>query len=840
MACNSINLSVGTTAQEACIKYFNNELFTFYIDGTSLNDSTYLYSDSGCTIYSNPGFYSDGTNQANWGLNPNTFEFNFLSFSVCSKSNKLKNCCDNLLSPSTADIFTWTNISTFYPEGQLPVGLTLYMTGYESGVANPITQCYEVVAGTATGSYTATTIVSEENSCNDCFSNNLFNCYLTPGKYYFSKCGGPTENVIFTIEEPKTFLNTNYVIYNGSCYSPLTQAPESSTSLASFSTPDGVDCQFAPSCLPTPTPTPTNLSKYVKECCSNTIYKTSSETNRAVGLFFVDNSNFYCYTVVSTPNPLPPYVPTIDDSNFTLGSYQYSCEEKNPECFDCENVVQPTPTPSSSPIPNVQPNECNVTTLLPLDVICTTTESYAQNNGTLTLTITGGTKPYTIFLNGVEVGSQTFFQNLSGGTYTAVVTDYYRDFTASTTCTITAPSPTPTPTLTPTPSSTPPPVYDDICLQFSLNGTYYSLLFDYTSNLVWTSGTYVMSANTNNGGYKIYNWNNGGSIETTSTNLPPINGWQLLGVSNPPTITVTQGSCPPAPPLLQTVTKTDNACQGVQPCTGNITISASGGIPPYMYSINNGQNYQGSPIFNGICPNTYSVISKDSTNTTTSTQTVVVNSIQSPTSYSLSLISNVSDVTIPIQFSPSGPTYNFQGKKTEFQVVSTPPLPVGTTITFTLAIASNRTYSPKNTVPGRGTFTTRRYSRNFVYSGATLITPVVTKNDPDSGGQVGGRPGCVLNYVGQNVMEFVSDFSAVTYNNLILRTNQVISGYTISTPIVTQGANYDYPCPAYVQIADQIYFSGPARISGPCTATFALYGQGLTTSQTATGNNFPT
>lgn len=840
MACNSIILAYGTTSEEACLNFFLNQTATKYVDNTTILNSTLLYNDISCLIYSNPGFYSDGTNVINWGINSITEEFEILSTTTCTTSNKIKNCCDITQIPLSADTFTWTNISSFYGSGQLPIGLALNILGYEDGTANQLNQCYVVVTGTSTSSYTATTVLSEEISCEDCFINNNINCYLQPGKYFFSKCNETGTTLVFTIENSKTFLNTDYIIYEGECYSPLSTASESETSLSSFSSPDGSNCESAPICLPTPTPTPTNVSKYVKDCCFNNIYMTTSEINRAVGFFLLDTVTKYCYTVVEAPNPLPPYVPVIDDTNFTAGTYSYSCLEPNPECIECGSAIQPTPTPSSSPIPVLQPNQCAVTTLLPLSVNCETTEIITQNDGTLSLTITGGTKPYVIFLNGTNVGTQTIFQNLSAGTYNIVVTDYYGDFTANTTCFITAPSPTPTPTLTPTPSATPAPVYNDICFQFTLNGIYYSLLFDYTSNLVWTSGTYVLSAKTNNSGYKIYNWNNGGSIETSSTNLPPISGWQILGVSNPPNIIVTEGSCPPAPPLLQTVTKTDNNCQGVLPCTGNITVSASGGIPPYSYSINNGLNYQGSPIFNGICPNTYNVITKDSVNTTSSVQTVVVNSLQSPTSYILSIVSNTSNVTIPIQFNPLGPTYNFQGKKIEFQIVPTPALPVGTTITFNLAISSSRKYSPKVSVPGRGTFVARRYSRNFVYSGASLLTPIVTKVDPDNGGSVSSRPGCVLNYLGDNVMEYVSDYSAVTYNNLVLSANQIISGYTLSTPIVTQGLNYNYPCQAYSEVIDEIYFSGPARISGPCTVTFADTGLNVSTEQIATGNNFPT
>ena len=81
-------------------------------------------------------------------------------------------------------------------------------------------------------------------------------------------------------------------------------------------------------------------------------------------------------------------------------------------------------------------NTCNIITLFPMGVECSAVNSSSpyNNDGAIYLTITGGTPPYKISWNN---GSQTqYLTGLQFGTYTANVTDYYGDFSATTTCTV--------------------------------------------------------------------------------------------------------------------------------------------------------------------------------------------------------------------------------------------------------------------------------------------------------------------------------------------------------------------------------------------------------------------
>jgi hypothetical protein len=89
-------------------------------------------------------------------------------------------------------------------------------------------------------------------------------------------------------------------------------------------------------------------------------------------------------------------------------------------------------------MPGYSANTCDIITLFPLGAKCSTINSYTPftNDGGLTLIITGGTPPYTInWSNGSQ--SQTLY-GLSAGEYTATVTDYYKDFTATTKCIVSA------------------------------------------------------------------------------------------------------------------------------------------------------------------------------------------------------------------------------------------------------------------------------------------------------------------------------------------------------------------------------------------------------------------
>ena len=117
-------------------------------------------------------------------------------------------------------------------------------------------------------------------------------------------------------------------------------------------------------------------------------------------------------------------------------------------------------------------NECNVITIFPMVIECIGINPSlpTASDGQMTVSITGGTPPYTIIWSNGNISPA--IDNLSVGEYSVTVIDYYGDFSAETSCTlsvevdctfsasvtnfITEPTPTPTltRTVTPTPSQT--------------------------------------------------------------------------------------------------------------------------------------------------------------------------------------------------------------------------------------------------------------------------------------------------------------------------------------------------------------------------------------------------
>jgi hypothetical protein len=114
-------------------------------------------------------------------------------------------------------------------------------------------------------------------------------------------------------------------------------------------------------------------------------------------------------------------------------------------------------------------NECNVITIFPMVIECigVNPSTPTASDGQMTVSITGGTPPYTIIWSNGNISPA--IQNLSVGEYSVTVIDYYGDFSAETSCTLSVEvdcdfsvyvqnfvvEPTPTPTLTQTLTATP-------------------------------------------------------------------------------------------------------------------------------------------------------------------------------------------------------------------------------------------------------------------------------------------------------------------------------------------------------------------------------------------------
>ena len=397
------------------------------------------------------------------------------------------------------------------------------------------------------------------------------------------------------------------------------------------------------------------------------------------------------------------------DYGFTYNSWvscpTYSGIDPAACISSCCNPPPTTTTTTTQPTPKLfdYVNECEPITIFPLGVECYVVNPSTPNgtDGSASLLITGGTPPYSITWDNLNIGPSIF--NLGPGSYGATVTDFYGDFTASTICVLTGKtiSPTPTPTPSPTPPPPPPPV---LCMrrsnsrieqeqvEFVDSGTNYDGRPSWTNiagdrKIVWSSSTnyWVVSASTTP--YPV--------IYNSDTSYPPaIGGWNMLNPQAGSSVQFTQGVCippvillnkltitlTPPPPFSIFVSKNDTICG----CDGNISIIPNGGTPPYQYSIDSGITFRSFPIFTNLCYGLYVVNAIDDAGQEYTT-TINLPSPSEPIAYNITTQTTNSIVS-------SGSFTKTIRYETTINV--TPPLPDGVTIIFSLNHINSSQSSP--------------------------------------------------------------------------------------------------------------------------------------------------
>lgn len=417
-------------------------------------------------------------------------------------------------------------------------------------------------------------------------------------------------------------------------------------------------------------------------------------------------------TTTPTLSVTPTFTPTPSTTNFTTPT--------------------PTRTPTQTPVYKLK-NNCDTFTLFDMGISCNVIKqpSQGQTDGVLSINITGGTSPYTIYWNGV-LGQQTM-TNLGAGNYSVRVIDFYGDYTANTICTLAQPTPTPTKTVTPTITQTPSGVYSMLCLIALGKQNYGPLQFTFagirngkpywsssgTYNIVWKVNRWEIVGNDLNTPYQFYG---GGIFVSNTTSTPPLAGWQVNGGTQPYTISMTTGICPPNISLNATVTKSDASCNGNTGCDGSITVFAQNGTPPYQYSINNGLTWVSSNIFQGLCPNTYTVLTRDTT-TTQVPNTVTIGAALQPQSYQL-------QITLQPELDQTIQNSNYSQIIRYAKIQTVPALPAGVSITTVLNLQSIVTTNG----PGFG----QTSSYNVVLKNNVQSSPVSSSTNT----QTGTRPDC--------------------------------------------------------------------------------------------------
>ena len=512
--------------------------------------------------------------------------------------------------------------------------------------------CWEYVSSRPTNDNVYTSLTTYED-CEACLDLNTGTTQYSG--VTFTNCCDSTDVLKFNII-PSNFVYPfgNTVVYDNKCYS-LTNTTTASTVTATFEYPTYQNCTFCKSDIPCPTPTPTP-------------------------------------SVTATLTPTPTNTPSITPTR--------TATPTPTKTFG----LTPTPTYTTTTTTRaIVKNECNVITLFPLGVVCNVTNPVVVSGfGTMSLSITGGTPPYSIvWSNGVV--DTTTINGVKPGTYSAIVTDYYGDFTASTTCTIIGITPTPTPTLTPTLTPSPTAVaYTGICATFTLtNNQQYQYQFNYYSTIngkpAWTAATYSSPITNGSGeilvlsnsvlsGWTIQGLSVDAYPSSNTTSIPPLSNWVMNGSSEIISLSMVTGNCPAYLPLNMSVVTSSATCDTT--ADGTITIQPYGGSGNYVYSINSGTTTGTTSYFYNLNPGVYTVYVKDVVTGLYITQNTTVGNLNQNVTTTLQFTQTTNQTQIDSAYVQS---------KNQIWELNCGDIPNGVTITMSLDISNNfELYKPGN------------------------------------------------------------------------------------------------------------------------------------------------
>ena len=300
--------------------------------------------------------------------------------------------------------------------------------------------------------------------------------------------------------------------------------------------------------------------------------------------------------------------------NLSPGSYCVTVIDSN-TCRDtiCQTITQPTDI------------SANLTLYNPL--------CFNQTNGRIKVNATGGTAPYTYSIDGGGYSSADSLTGVTAMTHVVRIRDANLCIKAY------------TPTLTnPAPISVT-YVRDSVSCFGGSNGRIQLTASGGTSPYQYARTTPPYSSNNNFTGL---------ASATHLMKIKDTNGCTLdtnIQVFQYPDIVITA-----------TVTDTVRCRNGSD---GKITASASGGLGPYVYSINSGP-FQSSPVFSNLGPGTYSIQVRDAKNCLKTASTVTLSNPAGITS-NLTILKNVScyggnDAKAKLTVSGGGSPYNYLWK----------------------------------------------------------------------------------------------------------------------------------------------------------------------------------
>lgn len=323
----------------------------------------------------------------------------------------------------------------------------------------------------------------------------------------------------------------------------------------------------------------------------------------------------------------------------------------------------------------------------------------------------------------------------------------------------------------------------DTLVQFNSSG-------EYNGYQSWTSNdsTYFIYYDTQINKWKV----SGGTLSYTILNAssyPPLSGWYTVGggLGNLISYSGTCGASSPSQLLSLTTSSNRPTCE----CDGSITVVPSGGVPPYLTSIDNGVTWNpNKTLFIDLCEGSYSVVVMDSVGTTVGQSIVLVNSTP-PTTYTLILNTNETIITnTPTQLT----------KQYTVTVSVTPQLPIGVTLNLNLSHLNNFSAS---TSPSSAVLTT-----NTILNKNGSPQSISTTNTSSSTG-TNPYPGC------QSQTMYLTTLTE-NWNNITLTSSDTIV-FNTTTTIIKQIQD------CLVGLAIESYNIDSVTISGCscCTAIVA-------------------
>ena len=322
----------------------------------------------------------------------------------------------------------------------------------------------------------------------------------------------------------------------------------------------------------------------------------------------------------------PPY-----QYNLNGGSYQ-----TDPNFFNLPNGTYSVGVQDANGCSDVFTVIVAVNTLSAALELAEEISCFGANDGQLLATAGGGTAPYQYSLNGGAFQNEPVFTNLGPGTYTVAVVDADGLTVSTNSVVITEPA-----LLTAT---------------STIDG------YSVTIHALGGTAPYFYSLN-------------GGTVQQSNLFFPVPPGMHNITVMDNNGCQTSLAAEVNVPPLGGTlVSKEEVSCAGGT--DGVVTVSASGGVAPYEYSLN-GAAFQTNPTFNNLAAGNYTVTVKDQGGFTFVIMGITIGQPQPlNTTFSLSgttLMVSAEGGTSPYQYSFEGGPF---GSQNTYQLTQNGPVQV--------------------------------------------------------------------------------------------------------------------------------------------------------------------